>query len=76
MAARRNAPKQQPLLLTIPQVCDALGLDSRNAVYERISDGLLEAVDLARPGCKRTYLRVPLASVEAYIAKLPRVLAP
>jgi hypothetical protein len=64
------------LLLTIPQVCDVLGLDSRNAVYERIRDGLLEAVDLARPGSTRTHLRVPLTSIEAYIAKLPRVLDP
>jgi hypothetical protein len=43
-------------------------------VYYRISDGALEAVDIARKGAKQTKLRVPLVALEAYIAGLPRVL--
>ncbi|GAA3172939.1 helix-turn-helix domain-containing protein [Nonomuraea roseoviolacea] len=64
---------QLPLLLTIPQVCEQLGLDSRDAVYDRIRDGLLEAVDVAGEGSTRTLLRVPAAALLAYVANLPRV---
>ncbi|MFI7449594.1 helix-turn-helix domain-containing protein [Nonomuraea sp. NPDC049714] len=74
MAARRNAPKA-PLLHTILETAELLRC-GRDKVYELIVDGDLEAVDIARKGSKRTHLRVPDASIQAYIAKLPRVLTP
>lgn len=71
MAARRNAPKT-PLLHTIPETAYLLrvGVDK---VYELICDGDLEAVDIARKGSTRTHLRVPDASIQAYVSSLPRV---
>jgi excisionase family DNA binding protein len=61
-----------PLLLTIPQTAAELRV-SACTVYELISDGVLEAVDIARRGSRTTRLRVPLAALEAYIASRPRV---
>lgn len=65
-----------PLLLTIPQVCEQLGLKSRDAVYDRIRSGRLKAVDVAEPGSTRTLLRVPLDSLRDYIRECPRVHEP
>lgn len=73
MKRRTRTAPIQPLLLTIPETCALLGLESRDAVYDRIRDGLLEAVDIAREGSTRTLLRVRLTSVEKYIDNLPRV---
>jgi excisionase family DNA binding protein len=64
-----------PLLLTIPQAAEQIGV-APSTVYEYISDGDLEAVDIARPGAKTTRLRVPLSALQAFIASLPRVHAP
>lgn len=64
-----------PLLLSIPETGKQLGL-GKDAIYERIRDGRLEAVDVAGDGCTATHLRVPLASIHAYIANLPRVHTP
>lgn len=63
-----------PLLLTIPEAAAHLRIH-RSTVYDLISDGALEAIDLARPGCTQTKLRVPYASLKTYIDKRPRVLA-
>jgi hypothetical protein len=73
MKRRTRTAPLSPLLYTIPETCTLLGLESRDAVYDRIRDGLLEAVDVAREGSTRTLLRVPSTSIEKYIAALPRV---
>lgn len=71
------APAKQddhlPLMLTIPQVCEQLGLKSRDAVYDRIRSGRLKAKDVAEPGSTRTLLRVPLDSLHEYIRDCPEV---
>lgn len=64
-----------PLLLTIPQTGVQLNLE-KDAVYERIRDGRLKAIDIAGPGSTRTHLRVPLEALHEYIRDCPTVLDP
>ena len=71
--ARRTAQPRPTLLLTIPEAATELRL-GRNTIYELIGDGLLEAIDVARPGSKRTHLRVPRESIQDYIRNRPRVI--
>lgn len=59
-----------PQLLTIPEAAAALRL-GRNAIYRRIADGTLRAVDIAPKGAKRTRLRIPADALERYIQSLP-----
>ena len=73
MKSRPRTAPLRPLLYTIPETCILLGFESRDAVYDRIRDGQLEAVDVAAEGSTRTCLRVPAASIDKFIAKLPRV---
>lgn len=56
-----------PLLLTIPQVCEQTGIKSKTTVYELISAGQLDTVDIAVHGRSRT--RVPRASLERFIER-------
>lgn len=71
---KRGGARLQPtLVFTIPEAATELRLH-RSTVYELISDGELEAIDVARPGSKRTHLRVPLESIQAYIRNRPRVI--
>jgi hypothetical protein len=72
-AATAKQDDHLPLLLTIPQVCEQLGLKSRDAVYDRIRSGRLKAKDVAEPGSTRTLLRVPLDSLKQYIRDCPEV---
>lgn len=65
---------EDTLLYTIPEAGRQLRL-CRDTVYELISDGELEAIDCARPGSKKTKLRVPREAVLAYIANRPRVVS-
>jgi len=53
-------------LLTIPETADVLGLKSTDAVYERISDGLLRGVNIAKPG-QRPKTRIRSDDLDAYI---------
>lgn len=75
---RKPAMRQEPtterktLLLTIPEVAVELRV-SDPTVYRYIADGLLNPIDLARPGAKNTRLRVPLDELKAFIASRPRV---
>lgn len=71
----KAAREQKTLLLTIPETAAELRL-GEVTIYALIGDGELEAIDVARPGSKRTHLRVPLEAVKAYIASRPRVHAP
>jgi excisionase family DNA binding protein len=60
------------LLLTIPEAARELRLH-RDTVYQLIADGDLEAVDVARPGAKKTKLRVPYDALVTYVNARPRV---
>jgi excisionase family DNA binding protein len=74
--ATASAPASQgTLLLTIPEAAAELRI-GKVKVYELISDGELDAIDIARPGSKRTHLRVPRTSLDAYVKGCPRVLNP
>ncbi|WP_188187972.1 helix-turn-helix domain-containing protein [Nonomuraea sp. SYSU D8015] len=72
---RQPATERKTLLLTIPETAEELRVH-RDTVYTYIADGLLNPVDLARPGSKVTCLRVPLDELKAFIASRPRVHAP
>ncbi|MER7131189.1 helix-turn-helix domain-containing protein [Streptosporangium saharense] len=61
------------VLLSIPEVAKRLGVH-RTTVYDYISDGEIEAIDIARPGAQRVRLRVPETALSAYIASRPRVI--
>lgn len=65
----------ETLLLTIPQTAAHLGIH-RATVYRYITDGDIEVIDVARPGSKKTRLRVPIDALRAYIASRPRVVDP
>jgi excisionase family DNA binding protein len=56
------------LLLTIPQVCNALAV-SRDAVYELLRSGRLPSVTLGRSR------RIRIADLERFVAGLPRTAA-
>lgn len=62
----------ETLLYTIPEAAAQLRR-SRGTVYNLISDGLLEAIDIARPGSKETQLRITRDALVAYIAACPRI---
>jgi excisionase family DNA binding protein len=68
----QKMPGQKTLLLTIPEAAVELRI-SQPTVYAHIADGSLEAIDMARPGSKRTHLRVPLDALQRFIASRPRV---
>jgi excisionase family DNA binding protein len=51
------------LLLTIPEVCEALGL-GRSTVYELLNAGELESVHIRRTR------RIPYEALLAYVARL------
>jgi excisionase family DNA binding protein len=59
------------VLLTIPETAKALGLKTTDAVYERISDGRLRAVNLAKPG-ERSKTRIRSDDLAAYIESCTR----
>lgn len=61
-------------LLTIPDAAAVLSC-SKTHVYDLIADGVLEAVDIARPGAKRSKTRVTAAALHAYVDRHTRVAA-
>lgn len=61
-------------LLTIPEAADQLRC-SKTHVYDLIADGVLPAVDIARPGAKRSKTRVTAAALEGYVERHTRVAA-
>jgi hypothetical protein len=61
-----------PPLLTIPETAEALRLKSRDAVYDLIARGDLDAVDIAPTGSRRPKTRVPRESVNAFIKRRTR----
>ncbi|MEV7908597.1 helix-turn-helix domain-containing protein [Streptomyces anulatus] len=60
------------LLLTIPRAAKEIGVH-RGTLYRYISDGEIEAIDIARPGSRQTRLRIPIEAVRNYISSRPRV---
>lgn len=60
-----DVPVRAPLLLTIPQAAQLLGL-GRTTIYGLIGDGRLEVVHVGRSA------RVPLAAVEGFVDELRR----
>ena len=60
---RTPSPGSHPLLLTVLEVAQLLGV-GRTTVYELIAAGELEVVHIGRAA------RVPTASVHAYVARL------
>ncbi|MFI6793617.1 helix-turn-helix domain-containing protein [Nonomuraea sp. NPDC050383] len=75
MTRTQAAAEQFTLLFTIPEAAKQLRLGPVT-VYALITDGDLEAIDVARPGSTRTHLRVPLSAIQKYIATRPRVHKP
>lgn len=71
-SSRKPAAERKTLLLTIPETATELRV-SEPTVYAYIADGLLNPIDLARPGAKTTRLRVPYEELKAFIASRPRV---
>ncbi|MFI7468213.1 helix-turn-helix domain-containing protein [Nonomuraea sp. NPDC049646] len=71
-SSRTPATQRKTLLLTIPETATELRV-TPPTVYAYIADGLLNPIDLARPGAKTTRLRVRLDELEAFIASRPRV---
>lgn len=69
---RSAATASKPLLFTIPETATELRI-TEPTVYAYIRDGVLEAIDIARPGAKSTKLRVPLTAIQKFIADAPRV---
>lgn len=69
---RKPATEQKTLTFTIPEAATELRV-TEPTVYAYIADGDLEAIDIARSGSKTTRLRIPLASILAFIADRPRV---
>jgi predicted DNA-binding transcriptional regulator AlpA/DNA-binding XRE family transcriptional regulator len=63
-----NKDLEREMLLTIPQAGEAIGV-SRAHAYRLVADGELAVVDVSRKSSKKAKSRVPLASVEAWIAK-------
>jgi excisionase family DNA binding protein len=55
-----------PMLLTVPQAAEALGC-SENHAYRLISDGVLRAVDISRPGARKSKTRVRADDLASYI---------
>lgn len=55
-------------LLTIPEARAKLRC-SANHVYALISDGVLSAVDIARPGARKSKTRVRSDEIAAYISR-------
>lgn len=53
------------LLLTIPEAAAELGVH-RDTVYDRISEGLIRTVNLAKPG-QRSKARIERRELERYI---------
>lgn len=58
-----------PRLYTIPEAMQALGLKSRDSVYRLISDGDLNATNVARKDAKRSRMRISEDSLRAFIDK-------
>jgi excisionase family DNA binding protein len=56
-----------PTLLTVAEAAERLRLH-RSGVYERIADGLIKAVNLAKPG-HRPHLLVTEAEITAYLGR-------
>lgn len=67
----KGAPKET-MLLTIPEAAVELRR-SRGTVYRMITDGDLEAIDIARPGSRETELRIRREALKAYIDSRPRI---
>lgn len=61
-------------LLTIPEAAALLAC-SKTHVYDLIADGALPAVDISRPGAKRSKTRVTAAALESYVGRHTRVAA-
>lgn len=59
-------------LLTIPETAAELRCH-KDTVYGLISDGLLHAVDMRRPGAKQPKTRVSREALDDYVARLPSV---
>ncbi|WP_116949212.1 helix-turn-helix domain-containing protein [Jiangella endophytica] len=51
---------------------DVLGC-SENSVYRLVADGVLRAVDISRPGSRRSKLRIRSDDLLAYIEQQTRV---
>ncbi|WP_144069896.1 helix-turn-helix domain-containing protein [Nonomuraea indica] len=67
MSGNSNS-KDEEMLLTIPQAAQAIGV-SRAHAYRLVADGDLPVIDVGRKGAKKPKSRVPVASVEAWIAR-------
>ncbi len=63
-------PEIQPLLLTIPQAAEMLGI-GKDMVYDFIKRGSLPAINLAEPGA-RPKLRISLAVLQLWITQRER----
>ena len=61
-------------LLTIPEAADLLSC-SKTHVYDLNADGALEAVDIARPGAKRSKTRVTASALQGYVERNTRIAA-
>lgn len=60
-----------PQLLTIPEVASRLSI-SQMHVYRLIASGVLESVDVAAPGSRKSKTRVPEAALAEFVRRRTR----
>jgi excisionase family DNA binding protein len=64
----------RPLLLTVPQAADLLGV-GKDMVYDFIHCGSLPVVDLSKPGARQK-LRISLSALESWVEQQERLQNP
>jgi excisionase family DNA binding protein len=70
--ARPHDAHEPITLLTPAETGDRLGNASEMHVYRLIADGVLRAVDIARPGAKRSKTRIRSDDLADYIERSTR----